>query len=84
MDIYQLEYAANMFFKMCATHPEVCPHDLEWCSSNYKERKHYYRCRLCGQEKTEEISEQEVLDYCKRWDYNPITFEKINKEKSNK
>lgn len=80
MDIHQLEYAANMFFKMCREHPEVCPHDWKWCETNYVNRKHTYRCNLCGQESFREVSEQEVLEYCKRWDYDPVTFEKIKGE----
>lgn len=74
MDIHHLEYAAEMFFKMCRMHPEICPHDFEWNSSNYKERKHYYTCNLCGAKESREISEQEVLNYCKRWDYNLADF----------
>lgn len=53
MDIYHLEYAARMFFKMCQAHPEICPHDWEWRSSKLYENskqveKEEYFCKLCG------------------------------------
>lgn len=33
MDIARIEYAAEMFFRMCRAHPEVCPHDYHWSGS---------------------------------------------------
>ena len=30
MDLRQLEYAAEILFRMCREHPEICPHDYHW------------------------------------------------------
>lgn len=30
MDIQYVEFAAELFFKMCREHPEICPHDYHW------------------------------------------------------
>ena len=59
MDIAQIEYAAQMFFRMCKEHPEVCPHDYHWSgttvdrASNVEIKK--YICGLCGKELKERI-----------------------------
>lgn len=54
MDIMQIQYVAECFFKMCREHPEICPHDWEWnwttaLDENGKRVEHY-TCRLCGSE----------------------------------
>lgn len=59
MGINQIEYAAQMFFRMCREHPEVCPHDYSWTGStidktNGVEIKRYI-CGLCGREMKEKI-----------------------------
>lgn len=54
MDLRELEYAAEMFFRMCREHPEVCPHDYFWTGTRLlddsKEEEHY-KCKLCGDKK---------------------------------
>ncbi len=54
MDLRQLEYAAEILFRMCREHPEICPHDYHWCSSTTDkitgECVERYRCDLCGSE----------------------------------
>lgn len=53
MDLYKLEKAAMIVFEMCRQHPEICPHDYEWCCTKINEDGkyvEYYRCNLCGSE----------------------------------
>ena len=59
MGINQIEYAAQMFFRMFREHPEVCPHDYSCTGStidktNGVEIKRYI-CGLCGREMKEKI-----------------------------
>ena len=54
MDIMQIAYATELFFKMCREHPEICPHDWEWhwtsAPDENGKRVEHYTCRLCGNE----------------------------------
>lgn len=52
MNLYVLEKAANIVFAMCRQHPELCPHDWEWVSTNMNTGVERYRCNICGKEKT--------------------------------
>lgn len=59
MDLRQLEYAAEILFRMCREHPEICPHDYHWSGTttdkaNNVEIKRYV-CGLCGKELKEKI-----------------------------
>ena len=64
MDLYFLEKSAQMFFKMCENHPELCPHDFVWCLSVTKKDEsgklykfEHYKCNICGKE---EIKKKEL------------------------
>lgn len=52
MELKQLEYAAEIVFRMCREHPEVCPHDYEWIGSTVDHDsgtiENRYRCKLCN------------------------------------
>ena len=54
MDVHMLEYAAEILFRMCREHPEICPHDYNWSGSmkSTEEGKleNHYTCCLCGRE----------------------------------
>ena len=54
MDVHMLEYAAEILFRICREHPEICPHDYSWsCSMKSTEGgklENHYTCRLCGRE----------------------------------
>ncbi len=55
MNIQYVEFAAELFFKMCREHPEICPHDYHWITK--KDNKDgtetvNYRCSLCESEIT--------------------------------
>ena len=54
MDIHTLEYAAEILFRMCREHPEICPHDYSWYYSRESKEEgkleNHYTCRLCGRE----------------------------------
>ena len=54
MDVQMLEYAAEILFRMCREHPEICPHDYSWIySREFTEDgklENHYICRLCGRE----------------------------------
>lgn len=55
MDINSLELAANIVFKMCREHPELCPHDSQFTHSvQHKDGSvtKYYACQICGREFT--------------------------------
>ena len=58
MNLQDLEFAAQVIFRLCAEHPEICPHHYNWTSSSFnKETKmytHHYICSLCGTERIEE------------------------------
>ena len=53
MDLRYIEKAADVIFRMCREHPEICPHDYSWrCTKaldNGKEEVHFV-CQLCGNE----------------------------------
>lgn len=59
MDIAHIEYAAEMFFRMCRAHPEVCPHDYYWSGTTVDKANNVeikkYICELCGKELKERI-----------------------------
>ena len=52
MDIQMLEYAAEILFRMCREHPEICPLDYRYnCAMKSTEEgklETHYTCRLCG------------------------------------
>lgn len=54
MDLSMLEKAAEIVFKMCREHPEICPHDYHWRSTTTDKetgkRISCYHCQLCGDE----------------------------------
>ena len=54
MDVYMLEYAAEILFRMCREHPEICPHDYRWSysmkSTEEGKLESHYTCSLCGRE----------------------------------
>jgi hypothetical protein len=62
MDLQQIEYAAEIVFRMCREHPEICPHNYTWTSSTtnkeVKQITHRYVCSICG----DTTSRIEVLD----------------------
>ena len=59
MDNNMIELAAEIVFKICENHPEICPHIYNWVGdkSAYMDGKNVtlaqYRCGLCKHEKTE-------------------------------
>lgn len=57
MCIDKLGMAADIVFEICRRHPELCPHYYRWSRTQYKatETVKYYKCQICGQEKTEVI-----------------------------
>ena len=65
MDLTQIGYAAEMFFRMCREHPEICPHDYHWANSisdkmhNIEIKK--YICGLCGKE-LEEKNRTKIIE----------------------
>ena len=62
MDIYHLEYAAQMFFRFCKQNPDLCPHDWEWHwvrTDSETTKSSNYQCRLCGTEKTIQLERRE-------------------------
>lgn len=59
-DLMKFEYAAEILFRMCREHPEICPHDYHWSSTvidkaNGVEIKKYV-CKLCGKELKEKVN----------------------------
>lgn len=53
MDLRLLEYAAEIVFRMCREHPEICPHHYEWIMTRTLEngeQESHYVCKLCGNE----------------------------------
>lgn len=51
MDLHMLEHAAEVIFRMCREHPEICPHDYSWRTSTDLGNGKYeveYVCSLCG------------------------------------
>jgi hypothetical protein len=51
MDLNSLELAANIVFRMCREHPEICPHDYQFRYSIQHENGSVtkcYRCQICG------------------------------------
>lgn len=48
MDTKEMEKLADAFKQMLRQHPELCPHDYGWISTNYDNGLSEYRCRLCG------------------------------------
>ena len=58
MNIYALEKAAEIVFAMCRQHPELCPHDWGWVSTNLNTGEKKYKCNICGKQKT--LKEEEV------------------------
>ena len=65
MDLRQLEYAAELVFRMCRENPELCPHDYEWVGStiihNTGHKEDRYKCKICGHAYTNIVSSEEVL-----------------------
>lgn len=62
MDIHSLEYAAQMFFRFCEQHPDLCPHDWRWAWSRTDSettKTSGYKCGLCGSEKAIQLERQE-------------------------
>lgn len=57
MDINYIEFAANVVFRMCREHPEICPHNYRWrwtSAPKDGKREAHYICDLCGKEIIEE------------------------------
>ena len=58
MDIRQMEMAAEIVFRMCREHPEICPHMYQWIGSSTKtlDGKNIeidtYKCGICGNEQS--------------------------------
>lgn len=65
MDLRQLEYAAELVFKLCMEHPELCPHDYAWSGStiihNTGHKEDRYTCKICGHTYTKIMSSEEAL-----------------------
>ena len=65
MDLRQLELAADIVFRMCREHPDICPHNYIWEGSTidhntgYKEVR--YKCSICGDIYTKIASPGEPL-----------------------
>ena len=62
MDLHYIEYAANMFFRFCQQHPDLCPHDwnFSWCRNDSDTTKTSgYICGLCGKEKAIQLERKE-------------------------
>ena len=59
MEKEQVERLLKLFLKMLMEHPELCPHEWEFCYSypNIKNgkygRTYEYRCGICGEHKFE-------------------------------
>lgn len=54
MDLRQVELAADILFRMCREHPEICPHNYEWMGRRTLEngvKETRYVCTLCDNEK---------------------------------
>lgn len=88
MDIQRIEYAARMFFEMCAQHPEICPHDFHWQYGEMRQdgtrKSDTYVCHLCGQEKIkyydEEGKEISYLDYLSKQEFDEKDITKAGTE----
>lgn len=56
MDLDDIQRAANIIFRMCEEHPEICPHDYipigcgETPDGKFENR---YRCTICGSTKSD-------------------------------
>lgn len=51
MDLRYIEKAADVIFRMCREHPEICPHDYSWtCTKTLNDGKEevHFVCQLCG------------------------------------
>ena len=61
MDLHMLEYAAEIVFRMCREHPEICPHDYSWYKTTPSDedgkRLKHYKCGICRHELIEEVFE---------------------------
>ena len=68
MDTRTMEMAADIVFRMCRAHPEICPHNYEWTREQQMEGhlERHYECTICGDKQTRKI---------------PITFV-VHKEKT--
>lgn len=58
MDIKQIDKAAEIIFRLCSNHPELCPHDWEWHRTSFNKEKDVmvqeFNCRICGSRRKEE------------------------------
>lgn len=63
MDLTTIEKCAELFMKMLRVHPELCPHEWERTSADYRKQIAHYHCQICGAEKTEVISNEECIDF---------------------
>lgn len=54
MNLDDLELAANMFFRLCKEHPEICPHQYDrpkWSGTNADGKwERRFVCEVCGTE----------------------------------
>ena len=53
MDLQYIEKAAEIVFRMCREHPEICPHGYNWtCTKTLDDGKRevHFVCELCGDE----------------------------------
>ena len=60
MSVSELEQAAEMFFRMCREHPELCPHDYhQTVTERVKDRYRniHYVCSVCGHELIRTVKE---------------------------
>lgn len=57
MDTRNLELAADIVFRMCRAHPEICPHNYEWVLEQETEGhlERHYECTICGNKQTRKI-----------------------------
>ena len=57
MDTRTMEMAADIVFRMCRAHPEICPHNYEWTREQQMEGhiERHYECTICGDRQTRKI-----------------------------
>lgn len=58
MDIHQLEFCADLIYRLCKNNPDLCPHDFCWNRTDKTGRKEY-ECSVCGKIKILEASESD-------------------------
>ena len=82
MNISQIEYAAEMFFRMCKAHPEICPHDYCWSGTTYNKDIYNLILKKIGKPKLTVIlyaTPEAILARLKKRDINDSDIAKVSK-----